>query len=146
MLGGAVPRYDIHEIGCPFPVGGLVIAVAGDGEVAYRMARGRSPQDRVGTEKTSENYVVDHGCRFVDLAPQRFSKIVRRADGAVQEKLSKISPPIQLSVRSFVYKDAKIIGAENHHTAWETIFTIITDDCFVQLYIIRTSLSIGTGM
>lgn len=58
----------------------------------------------------------------------------------------KTSPPIQLSVRSFVYKDAKIIGAENHHTTWEAILTIIADDCLMQLYIIRTSLSIGTGM
>lgn len=46
-------------------------------------------------------------------------------------KQSKTSLPIQLSVRSFVYKDAKIIGAENHHTTWEAILTIIADDCLM---------------
>lgn len=57
-----------------------------------------------------------------------------------------MSPRIRLSVRSFVYIDAKSIGAENHHTTWKAIFTIIVDNCFVQLYIILTSLSIGTGV
>ena len=56
------------------------------------------------------------------------------------------TPACVQSARSFIYKDAKIIGAENHHTTREAILTIIVDNCFMQLYIVRTSLSIGTGV
>ena len=67
--------------------------------------------------------------------------IVRRT-----KEQSRISPSIQLSVCSFVYIDAKIIGAENHHTTREAILTIISGDSFMQLSIIRTALCIGTGV
>ena len=82
-------------------------------------------------------------CRYCTATDFKNCTACRLSDS---EKQLKISPIIQLSVRSFVYKDAKIIGAENHHTTRETILTIIVYDCSMQLYIIRTSLSIGTGV
>lgn len=83
----------------------------------------KGPEQRILCSGVS---CVDRKDASVKPLPQGASTIVRRTD-----EDPRISPSIQLSVRSFVYKDAKSIGAENHHTTREAVLTIIVNDCFM---------------